>query len=262
MQIKIKNVIIAVCLVTPIAFIFSGCSYYQVPSKGVAMKSFSAEDKLTYIPVPGKEAPNSGVVDIQIQDRRPTATFPASIVYVRVQEPGYKSYTNAGFGSGNYSVITLMDIEEEGDFEKLAKLHDIDQITRVNKLLLPKSFNNDKELREVAARLNSDMLLIYTVDTMFFNVNQSAALTVISLGLFPTNDVHIVSTVSAVLMDTRTGYIYGTIEETAKENITSGALTTKEAVDKLRLKIERQAFVKFLEEFEQLWAKIVKAYKK
>jgi len=47
-----------------------------------------------------------------------------------------------------------------------------------------------------------------------------------------------------------------------KENITAGALTTKEAVDKRRLKIEREAFVKFLDEFEKLRPGIVNAYKK
>jgi hypothetical protein len=252
------------CFITVMVFLLNGCESYVAPSSGAKMnRLFVAKDKTSYLIEQGQaDTGTKSTIDIEIKDREPMAKFPANIVYVRVQESGYRSYTNVGYGSGNYSVITLCDIEEEKDFEQLGKLSGISQISRVSKLLLPTHYESDKELRSAASRLNADMLLIYTVDTTFFDINQSTALAFISIGLFPTNDVHIISTVSAVLMDTKTGYIYGTIDKSVKEKITTGALSTRNEVDKKRLTIERQAFEKFLDEFETTWPKIVNEYKK
>jgi hypothetical protein len=116
-------------------------------------------------------------------------------------------------------------------------------------------------LRTVAARLNADMVLIYTVDTAFLNTDTSTVLSAISLGIGPTLKLRVISTVSAILMDTRTGYIYGTIEETAREETNTSYLSTKNECDKIRLKTERKAFEQFLAEFETLWPGIVKEYK-
>ena len=91
---------------------------------------------------------------------------------------------------------------------------------------------------------------------------QTSLVTVISLGFGPTINTRVITSVSALIMDAKTGYIYGTIEETAKEQRTTAALTSKNDCDKLRLKTERDAFEMFLDEFETTWKQIVRRYRK
>ncbi len=89
-----------------------GCSSYTVPGRGASIDLMSASGSATSSLTPGNDpsAQSSGG-DIEITRRRATASFPAHIVVVRIQEPGYKSMTNEGVGGGRYSVIAVRDIE-------------------------------------------------------------------------------------------------------------------------------------------------------
>ena len=76
----------------------------------------------------------------------------------------------------------------------------------------------------------------------------------------PTIKVRVTTTISAMVMDTRTGYIYGILEETSRKEQAAAVLTTQNAFDELRQKTERQAFELFLDEFEVLWKNIANQY--
>ncbi len=243
-----------------------GCASYVAPGRGANLGLMSAKTRGTP-DAPAEQLepidrPEDTGRDIQITRREPTARFPAHVVVVRIQEPGYTSMTNKGIGAGTYSVITVRDIEKDEDFERLARLPFVAEISPLSRLLLPSSFQSDRELRQAAERVQADMLLVYTVDTTFLDTDKSTPVTVISLGLMPTVDVRVVTTVSALLLDTQTGYVYATTEQTVHEQVTTGALSTRNAFDTLRLKTERRAFEDFLDEFETLWPRIVETYKK
>ncbi len=243
-----------------------GCASYTAPGRGanLYMESWKGPARSDIKPSDGGPAnvPEDTGTDIKIVQRKPTASFPAHLVVVRIQEPGYQSMTNKGVGSGRYSVATLRDIEKDEDFERLGKLPSLAEIAPLSHLLLPDSFQSDKELRQAAARVQADMLLVYTVDTTFLNTTKSTPLSVVTLGFGPTINVRVITTVAALLMDTQTGYVYGMIEETANEQVTTAFITTQDACDALRLKTERRAFESFLAEFETLWPKIVQNYNK
>jgi len=85
----------------------------------------------------------------EILDKKPLATFPASVAVVRVQGPGYAPQTT-GWGRGAYSVITERDVESEQDVEKLDKLPQVRGVAPINLLLLPEMLQNDFELRQAA----------------------------------------------------------------------------------------------------------------
>ena len=253
---------VIVCLSVLILSIgLCGCSSYTVPGRGANLSLLALENPKTEGNPPADSGPDVGR-DIEVVDGKPTASFPAHVTVVRIQEPGYKSMTSEGIGGGRYSVVTVRDVETDKDFERLGELADLAQVVPLSRLLLPSHFTSDKELRQAAARLQADMLLVYTVDTSFLDTNKSAVLGLVTLGLGPTIDVRVITTVSALLLDTQTGYIYGTLEETAREQATAGALSTRETCDRLRLKTERQAFEQFLTEFETLWPQVVEANKK
>ena len=197
---------------------------------------------------------------VKVYGRKPTAKFPANMAVVRVQESGYRSCTSEGYGQGRFSVVFERDVEKEEDFARLNRAAGIAQISPLSRLLLSPDLQSEKDLRVAATRLQADMILIYTLDTQFYRTDKSTPLTVISLGLGQTIDVRVTTSVSALVMDARTGYIYGTVEETAREERTTAALTTKNAYDQLRLKTERRAFEQFLDEFEVMWKKIIERH--
>ena len=243
-----------------------GCASYAVPGRGANLNLMASQDAKDSAPSPGRETPadppTAAGGDVQIDRRAATASFPAHVVVVRIQEPGYKSMTNEGIGGGRYSVIAVRDIETDEDFERLGRLPSVAEIAPLSRLLLPSSFESDRELRQAAARVQADLLLVYTVDTTFLDTNKSTPLSVLTLGFGPTIDVRVITMVSALLLDTQTGYVYGTIEETAREQTTAAAVGTKDACDAMRLRTERQAFEAFVAEFETLWPRIVETHKK
>lgn len=188
---------------------------------------------------------------------RPAIKFPANIAVVRVQESGYRSDSGRAHGSGAYSVVTTRDIERAGDLEKLQKLPGLEGVATLNRLLLPESLNSDEDLREAAAKLQADAILIYTVSTEFRNDDVVPPLTVLSLGLLSVNRYEITSSASAVLMDTRTGYIYGALEE---NNDKVGGSFIFDGSDLARKKAERSAYEKLLAAFDPFWRKTYARY--
>ncbi len=205
---------------------------------------------------PGSRADFDVLADLDIQavlERKPASPLPVNLVAVRIQGPGYYSYTASGYGDGRFSVVTVRDVETDEDFERIQSLPDVSQIIPLSRLLLSPKLESDRPLRQAAAALHADMLLIYTFGTDFTVGDALKPLTVLSLGLSPNKQVRVTTTVSAILMDVRTGYIYGSCEETATQRQLASAWTSRDAVDSSRLKTERQAFEGMLKGFEKLW---------
>ena len=64
----------------------------------------------------------------------------------------------------------------------------------------------------------------------------------IGLGFLPNRESHVDATVSAMVVDVRSGYIYGTAEITATRSQRSDFWGTRKAIDKARTDAERAAF--------------------
>jgi hypothetical protein len=65
------------------------------------------------------------------------------------------------------------------------------------------------------------------------------------------------TTASAVLVDVRTGFVYGVAEGTASERQTTNAWNSVNAVDQGRLSTENDAFDELVRELERTWKNIV-----
>lgn len=202
-----------------------------------------------------------------IQDsfaQKATAPFPATLAFVRVQAPSYTSFSyhpsaNAEAGS-RYSVITTREAEDDAQVDRLGRLPQVAGVTTVNRMLLPTSLQSDRELREAAARLHADLILLYTFDTAFFDTDVARPLTLITLGLSPTRKIGMTTTVSALLLDTRTGFIYSTYEATKKADTHATSWNTSDTADEMRRDNERQAFKLLLDQMEKTWPKLVDQY--
>jgi len=222
---------------------------YAVPGGPADMSIFGA-----------RAATQAGLTDPGIHaelNKQPLATFPASIAVARVQANGYSSWCGSGYGQGRYSVLPVREVETDEDSARLAKLPMVTAVAPIGRLLLPQSLQSDYEMRRAAASLHADMLLLYTFDTTFRTEDFAAPLTVVTLGLFPSKTAHVNSTASAILLDTRNGYVYGTVESSSKQTQLANAWTSEQAVDDSRRRAEREAFEGLVGEFEKMWGRVV-----
>jgi hypothetical protein len=216
--------------------------------------------------VPGAKADLQAFAPVSVQEgfaAKPVATFPAAIALVRVQGPTYSNFhlgpTPAQAGS-RYSVVTTREVEDDAQFDRLGKLPQVGGVTGLNRMLLPEHPDSEKDLREAAARLHADLMLIYTFDTAFFNVDEARPLTAISLGFLPTRKIAVSTTASALLVDTRTGYVYSTYEATRRSDTRASVWASEDAADTARRDNERAAFAELVESMAGSWPRLLDRY--
>lgn len=189
-------------------------------------------------------------------DRKPAASFPANVAAVRVQASGYHSYTAHGIGAGRFSVVTHRDVETDEDIARLASMPLVASLQSISSVLLPERLDSVWDLRRMAAALQSEMLFVYTFDTRFGSETVVPALGVITLGLFPSEQARVTSTVSGVLVDTRTGFVYGTVEATSSTTQAANKWTTRDAIDQSRRRAEADAFAKLVDRIDGMWTMV------
>jgi hypothetical protein len=233
----------------------TGCANYAVPGRAANLANLGAS-----------QAARDAMTDRDVREsleRKPLAQFPVAIATVRVQEPCYHSYSTHGIGTGNYSVVTTREVETDDELHRLAKLPAVRAIAPLNSIVIKpyaSHLDSDLQLRHAAADVQADMLLIYTLDTTFKREDKLAPLSVVTLGLSPNQQVRLTTTASAVLMDTRNGYVYGLAEATAHQNNLTNAWQSETTIDETRRKTESEAFEKLVGEFEGTWKRVVAAY--
>lgn len=222
----------------------------------------------TYLP-PGAKADLQAFAPPDIQSgfaAQPTSPFPASIAAVRVQAPQYNNHYlrqhGGQYGTGRYSIITVREVEEAAQIDRLAALPQIAGVIALNRVLLPAKLESDREIRAAAARLQADMVLLYTFDTAFYDRDAARPLTVITLGLSPTRKITATTTVSALLLDTRTGYIYSAYEVTERQATLATSWNTRDAADAARQQTEKRAFAQLVDELTRSWPKLLQRHHK
>lgn len=222
----------------------------------------------SYVP-PGPKADLNDLAPAGIQEgfaAKPTSPFPASIAAVRVQSAGYDNHfirQNGGVaGGGKYTIVLVREVEQDSHFEAIATLPQVAGLVTLNRLLIPDVLNGDKEIREAVARLQADLVFLYTFATDFVDVNESRALSSITLGFASTKKINVVTTASALLMDTRTGYIYSAYEASAKSEAKSNFWDSAESADTQRRKNEKDAFDKLIAEVLKSWPQMLERHKK
>jgi hypothetical protein len=235
-----------------LGLVLSGCETYTTPGGAADFRAMG---------ITAEEVERHS--DAEIADRlarQPLASFPATIATVRVQQSGYRSRTAQSYGRGRYSVVTVRDIERDEDYERINDLEMVRRLIPLNRMVIPNRLQSDRELREAAASVHADMLLLYTFDTTFGSESKLAPLSTFTIGLFPEREARVTSTVSAALVDTRNGYVYGLTEETADARQLANAWTSRSAIDQSRRRAEREAFEGMLDRFQNMWSGIVAAY--
>lgn len=224
----------------------AGCAAtYTTPGAGLNLKTFANTE-------PEIEA------RMKVE---PAVVFPARLAVARVQASGYASRSATCFGTGRYCVVTARDIETDESQKRLSGLPLVAGVAFLNRMILSERMDSTKDLRQAAATLKTDMLLLYSIDTGF-NVESTdvGPLAVITLGFLPTKNARVTATASAALYDVRTGFVYGLAEASTTEEQRATFWSTTDAIETARKRAEADAFQKMIGEIEKFWGDVLKTH--
>lgn len=188
-------------------------------------------------------------------NRRPAAELPVRIGLMRLQGAGYRIDGGRSYGRGQFTPVLARDLEIEGHLAAMRKMPHVVSVSPVNRLLLPREMNSEKDVRLAGARMHADVMLVYTLDTVFVKTDAFKPLSVATLGLSPTEQARIYTTASAIIIDTRSGYIYATAEVAEKDEKLTSAWTSRDDIERSRLKIEQAALDKLMGRLPVAWSK-------
>lgn len=187
----------------------------------------------------------------------PAPQFPLRLALVRVQAPGYRSYTADGSGQGRYSVVADDALADETQLQAVAKWPALSGAARLDASLLPAALDSLGELRLAAAKMQADVLLVYTLDTSLHAGDRAyEAAAKIALEA-PDGESSVASAASAVFIDVRTGYDYGSATAGVQLDAPAETWRSREALDGRRVEAERQAFAALLAAAQTSWRGIV-----
>lgn len=228
-------------LLVAFAILLTGCAQYVTPGAPANLDAINRPDIA------------------EVASRKPAASFPARIAIAQVQAPNYRSYTTDPLVTGSFSVVTTKELLSDGQIQEMDAWPEVAGVVPISRLLLPEKLNSLDDLRLSAAKLQTDVLLVYTMDTAFRVQGRGyGPLSAISLGLIPDRDAYITSTASAMFTDVRTGYVYGVAEATVKTSGLTNAWGSGDMVDRKRMEAEEQAFKQLLIEAGKTWTGIAK----
>ncbi len=212
-------------LLVLIVCVSAGCKHYVTPGSGVALGGI-----------------HGAGIDAALQ-REPASPLPARVVTARLQSSGYLSQSNTSYSHGRFSVVTARDVETEADFERLAATSTISALAPLTRMLLPQRLDDLQTLRAASAELKADLLIVYSIDTAFrTDVGRVGPLQAISLGFLPNRKSHVDATTSAMVVDVRSGFVWGVAEATASHRQRSDYWGTRAAIERARFAAESESF--------------------
>lgn len=188
---------------------------------------------------------------------KPVATAPARVAVAQLQQAGYRNYQQQGYGQGAFSLVMERDAAAERVLQQLARLDGVAAVAPINRLLLPAQLDSIAALRQAAARVQANVLLVYTFDTRFQTGQQQLPLlNTILLGTLNNQPLTVRSNVSAVVFDVQTEYVYGLAEANVQTHGSSNLWQTDSEVDKLRQDAEQQALAALMTQLQTQWPQI------
>lgn len=189
----------------------------------------------------------------QATARQPSPHFPVQLAVARVQAPQYKSFSlGSAEGRGAFSVVLAQELYSDTQLQRTAQWASMAGVSMLDPGLLPNRFESIDDLRLAAAKLQADVLLVFTVSTAFeAQGKRYEPQSELPLGKSDV-DTAINSQADAVFVDVRTGFNYGSAEASARASIEDKTGSDK-ALDRQRLAVEQQAFTAMLSEAEKTW---------
>lgn len=178
---------------------------------------------------------------------QPAIRFPATIA-VATQDTGTREHLRA--------------LSARGKFDAVKSLPGMANVIPLSSLLYNTATKPDLAMREAAARIHADAVLIVATETHATDGRIFAPLTELSLGLFPNKRYELIATALAALVDTRTGYVYGALEQSRARSGLTMAWGSDGVMERARSAAERDAIEKLLAEFPAFWRGVVQHHQR
>jgi hypothetical protein len=220
-----------------LALAFSACQSYVNSPKVAAARAASAKAF-------------SDPLIARAYQAKPTMRFPARIALAPQCDAAQQQ---------------LRAMDAAGTLENLRRLPQVAAFVPVSSLLLaegdgkPTWNKTDLILREAAAKLHADAVFLLKLETNISDGKIFAPLTTVSLGLFPNNRAEVIVTALAALVDTRTGYVYGTLERSAGRTCLSMSWDDFTR-DRTIQRASADAMKKLLGDVPDFWRGVVQAH--
>ena len=225
-------------ILLPLALsLLAGCSSYV---NSPAYRSAAAE----------KRAAFSDPIIARAYNARPGIRFPATIAIATTD------------GSAREHIRALSATDK---LDSLQSLPGIARTVTLSSLLVSNETREKKPdlaLREAAARVQADAVLIVATETSATDGKIVAALSDLTLGLFPNKRYEIICTALAALVDTRTGYLYGALEKSHAGSGLTMAWGSDDVIARARSKAERRAVEKLFAEFPAFWRAVEQKHRR
>lgn len=187
-------------------------------------------------------------------EREPVAPFPASIAVVRLggRSYGERHEKRAWLASNSGKTVEAL-------IEHCRRMPMVSTVTPIN-MLTTKSETTADDLRETAAGVRADLLLVTSVVTQHTGEDLAWPIGLVTLGLFPTKVRSTETSATMALIDTRTGYVYAVAEAHDDADQLANGWTAEMAESDAQDRSERRAGEKLIARFEEEWKKVLNSH--
>ena len=232
-----------------------GCSSHVVAPSGADMSAFGM------VADPETREWQTDLDIAKTLELVPLARFPTAMAVVRVQSAvPYSRSSGVSYGRGAYSVVLTPTVERNEHLDQLRDLEQLNGVVRLNRLVLGTQLRTDKELRNAAARLHADLVLIYTINTEWTIDDDPEPLDAITFGLSRFKNITVTSTATALLMGTHNGFVYATTEVARDKKYKDNAWRTSEQIEAAQEVLEQEAFDGLVDSFTESWPEVIRVY--
>jgi hypothetical protein len=176
---------------------------------------------------------------------RPTARFPARVAVVRIEG------SHRGF-----RMIPETDVEQDRHAAVAAGLPGVAGIVSLNRVALVSEVKSYRELDAEARKVGADLVAVYRFEASERSSDLFVPLSVATLGLAPTHRFHTAATVTLMVRDARTGYLYGVLEETATTQGVTAAMDGYNAAERSKRRAKTEALDKLTEKLPGFWESV------
>lgn len=181
---------------------------------------------------------------------RPIASFPAVIAVLELTSPKQWNEERA---------MGIRTEEESADLRCLDSLPRVQQLSMINPMHI--QWGHPQSYYSAARSMNADILILYQVRSgRVYHGVTIPLLGVLTLGLFPNEYRQAFATASALILDARTGYLYGTIEMSSSAWRLANGWTGDDQDDSIALRARQHAIADFGKALPQAWERILKKH--
>jgi hypothetical protein len=213
-------------------------------------------------PGAGSDLARLGTANLAVAfGRKPTALFPSFMTVVRIQAPGY------GGAGGSRRFVVLEpeddDVARDEDLRTMAGWEEIGRVERMHAGGLSEDIDSLDALRATLDD-DTDLLFVHSMDTRLDRLDDHEdalpAGAPFSFGPLSAAELEIAATASALIVDVRTGFVYGFSRFTSRRASSTRSWKNVEALEAARREIEREAFEGVLRASRRKWERAIMHY--